>query len=433
LEYDENSEDFLLNFWMLVLNKVLPPGPREGPGYRKRVEWLVLLRLVVTSFLMLLTVVLQFTLSRSFVGDSVTPLYIILGTTYLLSLIYALALPWISDLRVFSFVQILIDTVYVTALIICTGGASSPFTLLYLFPIISAGVLHLKRAALLLASASSMIFGLFVTLHFYRILPETSLPWVDEWRNHDPGIVLWVLIIHFTIFFFVAVLAGSVAQQLASTKISLGLREIAFEKLSELHTNIVESISSGIATTDEEDRITFVNVPGRSILGMTLSDLLKTPIGKIFPDIRSDYSPDPIKKLIHVMVSKVSGEDRTIEYGVTHLRAGDGRRAGRLVFFQDVTEIRKMEERAKLNEKQESFVRIAAGMAHEIRNPLASLRGAAELLSQRGGDGPRDKKSSGKPPRSSRTAFTASQGHGPSAKAPWYRCSRIGSVEFSSQ
>lgn len=371
-----------MNFLIPVLHSGVPPGPREGPEYRRRVEWLMLIRIFVTSFLLLLTVVLQFTPGLSFVYDPTAPIYIILGNTFVLSLLYALAVPKVSDLKAFSFLQVLIDTVYTTALVAFTGGASSIFTLLYVFPIIASGILHLKRGAIAVASASSLLFGLLTTLQFYGIVPENPWPWVAQWQNHDPGYVLWVVIVDFAIFFVVAILAGSVAQQLSRTRVSLGLREIAFEKLSELHTNIVESIGTGIVTTDSEDRITFVNSPGTTILGMKLPNLIDLPIGAVFSDIQDEDYEQSIKRVSRVKVSEVLGEQRTIEYAVTDLKERDGRRAGRLVVFQDVTEIRKMEEQAKLSEKQAAFVRIAAGMAHEIRNPLASLRGAAELLSQ---------------------------------------------------
>ncbi|MEI7449153.1 MAG: ATP-binding protein [Desulfomonile sp.] len=364
-----------------ALNWVLPPGPKAGPDFRRQVEWLMLLRLLVTSFLLALTLFLNFTDNRHLYFDPAFPLYVLFVAIFILSLIYALALPRIQDLWVFSFFQVMVDVAYTTALIHFTGGASSTFTLLYVFPIIASGVLHFRRGAMITASAASLVFGFLVMLQFYRFLPESAWPWVSRWRNYDAGYVLWVLIVHFTVFFFVATLAGSVAEQLKNTKISLTLREIAFEKLSDLHTNIVESIPSGIATTDHKARVTFVNSPGTWLLGASMENLLKADLASIFPDIQKEESEDSHRRPTRITVKEVRGDQRQIEYIVSDLKESDGEPKGRLVVFQDITEIRRMEERAKLSEKQAAFVRIAAGMAHEIRNPLASLRGASELLS----------------------------------------------------
>jgi len=366
--------------WRLV-DLVLPQGARDGPELRKRVEWLMLLRLVVTTFLLGATLFFTLQESGSFFVDVVIPLYVLVGTTFLLSLIYALSLPVIPNLWGFSFVQVMIDVVYATVLIYFTGGTSSVFTLLYIFPIVSSGILHFRRGALITAATCAVLFGSLINLLFHGILRPSDWPWMSPWSSYTPGYVLWVLVVHITIFLIVAILSSSVAEQLQRTVVSLSRREFDYKKLSELHTNIVRSIPSGIITTDDQDRITYVNTPGTLLLERPLSDLVSVPLRSLFPVIEDRLPRTGGRRDSYRTVKEVGDSQIHVELTVSDLRGEDGSVTGRLVVFHDVTNLRKMEERVRQSEKQAAFVRIAAGMAHEIRNPLASLRGAAELLS----------------------------------------------------
>ena len=148
-----------MNLRRRIIDLIRPDGPRDLPDFRRRVEWLMLLRLMVTTLLLGLTIFFQLRESGSFFDHPTTPLYILIGTTFLLSLIYAFSLPLIPDLWLFSHFQVMVDVVYDTVLIHFTGGASSIFTLLYIFPIITSGILHMRRGALLPAAATSMLFG----------------------------------------------------------------------------------------------------------------------------------------------------------------------------------------------------------------------------------------------------------------------------------
>lgn len=348
---------------------------------RRRVEWLMLLRLVVTTFLLGATLFFQLQESGSMFVDAAIPLYVLVGATFLLSLIYALSLTVIPNLAAFSFFQILVDVVYATVLIYFTGGAASVFTLLYIFPIVSAGILHFRRGALFIASLSAILFGLLITFQFHNVIPPSDWPWESPWGRYTPGYLLWVLVVHFTMFLIVAIASSSVAEQLQRTKISLSRRELDYQKLSELHTNIVRSIPSGIITTDEEDRITYVNNRGCSLLEASLTDLVSIPLKAVFPVIEDSILTSGVRQQTYRTVRGVGERQLHMELTVSDLKEEDGTPRGRLVVFHDVTQFRRMEERVKLSERQSAFVRITAGMAHEIRNPLASLRGAAELLS----------------------------------------------------
>jgi two-component system sensor histidine kinase PilS (NtrC family) len=341
---------------------------------------MMLLRLVITTLLLGATIFFQFRETQTFFLDPTIPLYILVGATFLLSLIYVFSLPLVVDLWAFSFFQIIVDVLYVTVVIYFTGGASSIFTLLYMFPIIASAILHFRRGALVIASLAAVLFGVLLDLEFYRVLPTTDWRWVSPWSRNTPDYILWVLVVHLTFFYVLAVVASSVAEQLQSTRISLKRKESDYTRLSDLHTGIVRSIPSGIITTDEHDRVTFVNTAGSALLGTALPDLVSLPLRNIFSVIDDKIATSGVRRETYRTVKEIHGEKKHIELAVSDLKDHDGVPTGRLVVFQDVSEIKKMEERVSLSEKQAAFVRIAARMAHEIRNPLASLRGATELL-----------------------------------------------------
>lgn len=370
-------------FSLRSLAKLIRPKEQiNGPEFRKRVEWLMLLRLVVTSLLLAATIFFQLRGAGNYFIDPAIPLYILIGTIFLLSLIYTFSLPLIPDIWAFSFLQVMLDVIYDTVLIHFTGGASSVFTLLYLFPIITSGILHFRRGALFTASAACLLFGSLINLQFYGLIPPSDWPWTSPWSRDTPVYLLWVLIVHFTFFYLVAFLSSALAEQLQRTKASLSLKEIDYEKLSELHTNIVRSIPSGIITTDEKDRITFVNHPGAALLGIRAPELVGTPLRQVFPAIHDGIATSSVRKESFFTVKDLKGHKKHFEVTVSDLKGRDSVPTGRLVVFQDVSDLRKMEERVKVSERKSAFVRIAAGMAHEIRNPLAALRGATELLSR---------------------------------------------------
>ncbi len=364
---------------------VRPEGLHNGPEFRKRVELLMLLRLMVTTLLLATTIFFQLRETGDFLVHPAIPLYVLIATTFLLSIIYAFSLPFLPDLWGFSFFQVMLDLIYATVLIHFTGGASSVFTILYLFPIITSGILHFRQGALITASVACLLFGLLINSEFYGLIPSADWPWVSPWSKNTAGYLLWILIVHFTVFFLMAIMSSSLAEQLQRAKTSLHLTESHFKNLSELHRSIVKSIPSGIMTADQNDLIIFLNDAGELLLDMKSEQLIGTPISVVFPVISDSVSKSSVRRETFLTTKEVGGETRNFDLTVSDLKAKDRVPRGRLVVFQDVTQIRKMEERVKLSEKQAAFVRIAAGMAHEVRNPLAALRGATELLLQSGG------------------------------------------------
>jgi two-component system sensor histidine kinase PilS (NtrC family) len=352
----------------------------------------MLVRLILTTFLLGITIFFQLSQSSKFLVYAAAPLYVLIGATFFLGLLYAIFLPRIPNLWGFSLAQVLVDVCYFTALVYFTGGPFSIFTLIYIFPIISAGILNLRRWAFITAGISSLSLILLIVLETQGIIPSAEWSWVSPWSTKSVGYLIWILIVHITIFFLVAFLAGTLSEQLSSAQASLDFSASQFRKLADLHISIVRSIDSGIITTDELDRITYINAPGAKLLGDSLSGMVGTPLASVLPVISDELEKSGVRKNRFFTVEEVNGESVHLDIAVSDLTDEEGAPRGRLVIFQDVTQLKKMEDRIKLQEKQAALVRIAAGMAHEIRNPLASLRGATELLSSRSPDNEADLK-----------------------------------------
>ncbi len=369
-----------------LVDLVLPEDSSIGPDYRRRVEWLVLLRLVVTSLLLGATIFFQLSQTGAYLTYPTVALYVLIGATFLLSLLYAVYLPLIPNLWGFAFAQLVVDVFYYTALIYFTGGAASVFALIYIFPIVASGFLHFRRGALLIASLAAILFGLLITLEFHGIIPAGEWPLGASTASLTPGYILWVMAVHFTAFYLSAFVASSVAEQLQKTETRLELKETDLALLSELHSSIVRSIPSGIVTTDESDRITFVNSAGARLLGASTEELINAPLREVLPGVRELSTAGARAGDTYGTAKEIRGEKAYLELSVSNLKGEDGGPSGRLVIFQDVTHLRRMEERVKVSERKAALVRVAAGMAHEIRNPLGALRGAAELLSQYPGE-----------------------------------------------
>jgi two-component system sensor histidine kinase PilS (NtrC family) len=359
-----------------------PKDSPSGPEYRKRVEWLMLLRLVVTNLLLAATIFFHLSGRAGTLGDSaVFPLYILIGATFFLGLLYAVATPRVENLYGFSLFQCFVDVAYYTVLVYFTGGAWSAFTPIYIFPIISSGILHFRRGAIFTATVASILFGSIINLEYLGIIGASDWPYTFSWGSRTIGYVLWFMVVHFTVFFLTAIMSSSLAEQLQRTRVSLIRTEQDYQDLTELHSSIVHSIPSGIVTTNSSDIITFVNSAGAETLQANLGELIGHPLVELFPIVEGWTSGGSQRQQTFATTKQIGDDTIHLQITVSNLTDKQDIPSGRLVVFWDVTQLKKMEERVKRSEKLSAFLRIAAGLAHEIRNPLAALRGATELLS----------------------------------------------------
>lgn len=259
------------------------------------------------------------------------------------------------------------DTVYVTALVYLSGGAFSPFATLYPLAIIGGAILLFRKGTLVTATAASLSYGLLVNLQLYGVL-------------HPPGAValsaelgsklLPHLVSHVAAFYVLAFLAGYLAEELRRTGQRLEEARAEVLDLERLQESILRSLSSGLVALDAAGREVFHNRAAEDLLSRTGKPLRA---GGIL-DENFDLSEGERREAIFGRGAMVLG------YSSSPLFDREGRRQGNILIFQDLTDIKRLEEDLRRSDRLAAVGRLAAGLAHEIRNPLASLAGSVEIL-----------------------------------------------------
>jgi two-component system sensor histidine kinase PilS (NtrC family) len=180
--------------------------------------------------------------------------------------------------------------------------------------------------------------------------------------------------------FLSAALASYLAEQLRSTRERLTLKEHDYLALEQLHESIVHSVSSGIVTVDRLGRVSYLNRSAEQILHISLAESEGEPVERWLPQVVSRLQgPSEFFEADHLTRE---GERRRLGFVSSPLTDRDGKRQGHVVAVEDLTGIRAMEEDLKRSEKLAAVGRLAAGLAHELRNPLASIGGSIQLLQE---------------------------------------------------
>lgn len=315
---------------------------------------------------------------------SVNPLYFVIGATYALTVVHVLALRALGPGLSLAYAQVLGDLVTVTALVYMTGGVRTPFLLLYPLSVLSATMLVPRRGALALAGAAALLYGALLAGGRAGWLSLEALPWL---RGQPPLTLVYSVFVLGVACASVALVGAYLAERERHTGAQLREATLQVADLRGLNQVIVDSIQSGLMTTDADGRILYANRFGEAILGRTPETLRGSLVGDVLasPLLRPAelQTRAANRALARLEVSYRHPSGRLLEIGVsvTPLATREPARSGCLVVFQDLTEIRRLEEEVRTKEKLAAVGEMAAQLAHEIRNPLGSIRGSAQVLS----------------------------------------------------
>lgn len=346
-----------------------PPAPRTE--LRTRLVWVTVFRTVAAS--LLFGALAARILSRPYSADLSTRdslAFAAEGAVFLLSAIYGL---WFRAGRyeaALAWVQVVGDVLIASAVVMLTGGVESPFTFLYLLAILNGSILHPRSGAITAAVASTLLFGAVVAVFQSGLMtPELGARMLDQRE------LIFTLVSNLLSQGLIAVLATYLARQLLLVGGRAAAREADLKQLAELQRQILASMPSGLITGTRAGQVRFVNRAGRQILGIPESGPPPAVVDELLREARRLRPSD---RRAELTVQTATGP-RILGLGVSPL-AEEGNEDSLLVVFQDLTELRRAETALRRADQLASLGKLAAQLAHEIRNPLASMRGSAQML-----------------------------------------------------
>jgi two-component system sensor histidine kinase PilS (NtrC family) len=295
---------------------------------------------------------------------------------FLATLVYWPLHGRVGDVRRFAAINIATDIALVSALVFFSGGGESVFTFLYVAVIAYAALLLERSRAIGCALAASAAYG--------AVLLAGMLGHGDGANEHVSLLAArWIL--HSGALFLVAALATRLVAELEHAGAALSQRTSDLVQLQTLHQRTVESLMSGLLTTDPEGRITSFNLEAERITGLSRSEVRGGDMNAALPGLRalievSGSGPGDLRSRSRMRYVDRRGEERHLGIGAYSLRGDDGEPGGLVVIFQDLTDVVQMERDLRRSERLAAVGELSASIAHEIRNPLAAISGSVQVL-----------------------------------------------------
>jgi two-component system, NtrC family, sensor histidine kinase PilS len=346
---------------------------------RDKLKWLMGIRVTVVT--LTLGVSIYFQIDKH--TQSIPAYYSLIVATYLLTILYSLLINRITWLVPFAYFQIGVDILFESALVTITGGVESPFSLLYIISITAASAILSRQGGLAAASMAGIFYGAIVDVQYYRSTYGV-LPALSVLRKTDLPVpeIFYNLAINVLGFIMVGYLSGTLAEKLKSTGERLEEKARDLTQLREFHRCILESIDSGVFTTDLEGRILSFNRKAEQLLGYAEAEVRGRSWTEVFA--WSDYGRAQLlvatlPRRMEETGRRKDGTQLIVGMSLAPLHV-HGAQTGMVGVFQDITPLRKMEEVVRRKQWLARIGEMSAGMAHEIRNPLAALSGSMQVL-----------------------------------------------------
>jgi len=276
-------------------------------------------------------------------------------------------------------VQFLLDALLITWLVWRTGDFSSPYVTLYIVLIgVASFFLRPVPTLLMAVGCALLLVGLTVLTGFGFL--------VSLGATQPIGKIIQIVSFHVVALLVVGLLASRLSERHSSgAKLEETVKTLA--NLRAVHERIVESIRSGLVTTDLDGNIYTLNAAATEITGYRREEMQGKPVSELFGDIREqiDLSLEAAgdgEQLPRFESDLITPDGFAVRIGfsISLLFSELNEATGLIITFQDLTEIRSMEDSVRRKDRLAAVGRVAAGLAHEIRNPLGAMRGAIQVL-----------------------------------------------------
>ena len=346
---------------------------------KRLVSWYLVVRMLVVCLLLGGTIIYQ--LQQSSWAESSPARYLsyLTALTIVQTFISGYIVGRLHHFRRFVQLQLNWDLIFVTLVIFLTGGVESLYPFLYILIIIASSVFLPRSQVLIVASASSILYGSLLDLQYYKLLPIVSVrPLPLNLHHYD---IFYAVFLHVGAFFLTALLSGALAERLRRSEEERERREIDYDELERLNQEILSNMNSGLMVVNPAGRIRLFNNSASKITGLKLKDVYNRPIEVIFPEFDGiELDRDEKVERGELLYQKGQTTSLTLGYSASKVVDRNSESLGMLVAFQDLTEFKALEEQLKRADRLAAVGRLASGLAHEIRNPLASISGSIQLL-----------------------------------------------------
>jgi two-component system sensor histidine kinase PilS (NtrC family) len=341
---------------------------------REWLWWLARVRVLVITFLLVIVLVLPLLTPLVVSTKYFVPLIVL---WYTLAGFYALLLRWIPLARWHAPLQIVCDLLMISGLVYVTGEQESYFLTLYLLAVIVACILFTRRGAFGIAGLGYVMLAAMVELTYHGAIPRTASTLPDA-----KALQFWMLTNLFA-FFAVAYLASLLAQTLRRKGVELEAKREELKNLQAFNEDIIHSMRGGLLTTDLEGRIMLLNRAGEQIAGCSLEEVRGRLLRDAFPgfwfeELEQEASVLPSRK--EVSFRTPDGAWHFLGVSVSFLRGTGNRLSGYVYNFQDLTELKRLEQEVANKDRMAALGRLSAAIAHEIRQPLTAISGAVKEL-----------------------------------------------------
>ncbi|OQX08311.1 MAG: hypothetical protein BWK76_23730 [Desulfobulbaceae bacterium A2] len=285
------------------------------------------------------------------------------------------------NLQRFSRCQILFDLLCCILLIAHSGGSRSIFLPLLIFPVSTGSLVLHRHGSLKAAAAATLLLGGCLALEYFaflvRLPGQPFLPPGQPWP-----LLLNILAVYGSTFFLIAIFSELLTRRLVRTERALRESERDLAELSRLYKQIFDDISVGIMTIDDLGRITSYNNAAERITGYPVAEVLDRPLRVCFAVLNLEPAGGTRQT---VDLQRADGETIRVACAHADLRMHQGDPAStcagcRVLTIEDVTQFERMEQQMRQAEKLAAIGSMSAAIAHDMRNPLASISGAAQLL-----------------------------------------------------
>jgi len=346
------------------------------PSINEWLPWLGRVRFLVITFLVAGIIAVRQWTSSPFPVRTLLALSLL---WYLLATLYLLIQRAVPQSRWHAPVQIALDLGIITGIVYASGAQDSYFISLYLLAILMGSILFSRRGTFLVAGFSFVLLGCITEITYYGIIPRTAI------STPSPRALESWLGSNLFAFFAVAYLGSLLAQTIQTKGVELEQKSEALKDLQTYNNDIIESMRGGLLTVDLEGRILLINRSGAEITGHGFGLLRGENVADIFPGfwpVEMDENGNPRALRKEVEVRTPAGAARFLGISISPLRTGQNQATGFVFNFQDLTELKRLENEVFAKERMAALGRLSAAIAHEIRQPLTAMTGALKELAR---------------------------------------------------